>query len=205
MDFKFINRILFSIFFCAITITITIANASNNNNNELIQLLNNIHTMQADFSQFTGDQKTSGSMALERPGKFRWEVSYPNKQLIIINKNKILLYDIDLEQIIKRKIDYKKPGNPVALLSDSTQTLEQNFTITKLKKSGEFELKPKKKNSDYKWIKMYFVSGQLKSMYIFDNLDQKSEIHFSNIVFNSKIPDSKFIFVVPKNVDVLDE
>ncbi|MEI8055072.1 MAG: outer membrane lipoprotein carrier protein LolA [bacterium] len=201
MSFKFI---IFFIFFCASTVTI-----ASDDENELVQLLNNIHTMQATFKQLTlrAGQETTGYMVLERPGKFRWEVLHPNKQLIIVNGNKFILYDADLEQVTKRKMDYKKPGNPATLLSGSTETLKQMFRVTKLKKPGNgiwFELKPENKNN-FKWIKMHFIAGQLCTMYVFDNLGQQSEIHFSNIVLNSKIPQSKFVFVVPPKADVLDE
>ena len=121
---------------------------------ELIQLLNNIHTMQATFKQFMVNdagapvgKKTSGQMALVRPGKFRWEATQPSKQLIIVNDNNVMIYDVDLEQVIKRKVDYKQPGNPAMLLSGSTETLKQVFKITKLKKEGGgiwFKLTPKK-------------------------------------------------------------
>ena len=158
-------------------------------------------------------QKTIGLMMLERPGKFRWEVTQPNKQLIIINADKFLLYDIDLVQVTRRKMDYKNFGNPAMLLSGNTQVLQRMFNIVKLQKSGDkiwFELRPKKKNttdqnSNCQWIKMYFVSGKLSAIYILDGLGQKSEINFSGVGLNSKIRQDKFTFVIPPKVDVLDE
>ncbi|CAL7962751.1 Outer-membrane lipoprotein carrier protein [Gammaproteobacteria bacterium] len=215
MNFRFV---VFFIFFC--TNTISIAASIQTADDELTQLLNNIHTMQATFKQFIVNdkgarigQETTGYMALERPGKFRWEVLQPNKQLIIVNGSKFVLYDADLEQVTKRKMNYKKPGNSATLLSGSTETLKQMFKIIKLKKSGGgiwFELKPEKKNnsgqtSDYQWIKMHFIAGRLSAMHVFDSLGQQSEIHFSNVVLNSKISQNKFVFVAPPKVDVLDE
>jgi outer membrane lipoprotein carrier protein len=185
---------------------------------ELSQLLNNIRTMQATFKQFIVSrtntkvgQETIGAMILERPGKFRWEITQPNKQLIIINKNKLLLYDIDLAQVTKRKMDYRKPGNPAMLLSGNTETLKQLFKITKLKSPDRkiwFELKPKSKsatNSGYQWVRICFEQGRLTRMRILDNFDQQSEINFKNIVVNTKISGYKFKFVIPSDVDVVDE
>lgn len=213
MVFKFISSILFCIFFSSVTI----ANASDNN--ELIKLLNNINTMRADFEQLTISlsnnqiiQKTTGSMILKRPGKFRWEISYPNKHLTIINGDQLSLYDIDLEQATKRKMDYKNHVNALALLIDSTEKLNQMFTITKLKTklkdTDEFELKSKNvknANSYYKLISMHFVSKKLKSICISDDLDQEIKINFLNTEFGLKILENKFVFVPPSNVDVLDE
>lgn len=212
MNFRFI---IFSIFLCINTVVTAVSVPIPNADDELIQLLNNIHTMQASFKQFIVNDKgsqigqvTTGSMVLERPGKFRWDVRQPNKQLIIVNGNKFMLYDADLEQVTKRKMNYRKTGNPATLLSGSTETLRQMFKITVLNKSGNdvlFSLKPRKQASDYQWIKMHFVADQLSAMYIFDNLGQQSEIRFTGVVLNSKILQDKFVFVVPKGVDVMDE
>ena len=72
-----------------------INNNIKNNHNELVQLLNACHSMQGTFEQYIINQKkpqkTIGLFALQRPDKLRWEVIRPNKQLIIVNKNKPLL------------------------------------------------------------------------------------------------------------------
>ncbi|HBY55890.1 MAG TPA: outer membrane lipoprotein carrier protein LolA [Coxiellaceae bacterium] len=184
---------------------------------ELAQLLNNTRTMQAKFEQFSINsrgvrvgQKTTGTMMLERPGKFRWEITQPNKQLIIVNKNKTFLYDADLEQVVKRKVDYNNPSNPAMLLSSPVESMTLSFEISKLKKSGQdlwFELKPKtRKNQEagYQWIKIQFINGRLNAMIIADNLDQKSQINFNNIIINLQISPKKFVFTPPPNTDVFD-
>jgi outer membrane lipoprotein carrier protein len=207
MNFKLI---IFSIFFCVGTAAVASPAAD-----ELAQLLNNSHTMQASIKQYMVNdkgvkigQETVGSMALERPGKFRWEITQPNKQLIVINKDNLILYDIDLAQVTKRRVDYKSPKNPAMLLSGNTNAFKQMFEITKLKSVGKgvwFKLQPKGKNSDYKWIKMFFVFGKLSAMYVLDSIGQQNQIHFYNISLNSKLSKNKFEFVVPPKVDVLDE
>jgi len=41
-------------------------------------------------------------------------------------------------------------------------------------------------------------------MVIADNLDQKSQINFNNIVLNVQIPAKMFVFTSPPNTDVFD-
>jgi outer membrane lipoprotein carrier protein len=184
---------------------------------ELARLMNNIHTMQASFEQSLINQhgshigtKTIGKMALERPGKFRWEITQPNNQLLIINKDKMFLYDPDLSQLTKRKVNINQPGNPAMLLSSCVKSLQQSFQILKLKKSGRevwFKLTPKKQKiqeDGYQWIKIGFVDGKLSTMYIFDNLEQTSFISFSRIILNAKIPVEKFRFIPPPNTEVFN-
>lgn len=184
---------------------------------ELIDILNNSHSIQASFEQYlTNNQgkiigeKATGSMALKRPGKFRWDVSYPNKQLIIINNNQSLLYDADLEQVVKHKMDYNNPSNPAMLLSSSTKSLANSFNIVKLKKPGSglwFKLTPKAKSSQevaYRWIAIHFVAGQLTTMHIVDSLEQKTVINFSNILFNPQISPKTFVFNPPPKTEIFN-
>ena len=219
--------LLFTCFFISTQHAIAATTAAD----ELAQLLNNTRTMQAKFEQFSINrsgarmgQKTTGSMMLERPGKFRWEITQPNKQLIIVNKNRTYLYDADLEQVVKRKVDYNNPSNPAMLLSSPVESMKargQVLTIDNdcqsrninvvdcqdLTPSLWFELKPKKQRNQetgYQWIKIHFVNGQLNAMIIADNLDQKSQINFTNVVVNSQIPVKMFIFTPPPNTDVFD-
>lgn len=215
MNLKYRNKIISNtIFFISFCLPILSFAQSSGSEEELLLMLSNIHTMQATFKQFMTNNSsaiTIGRTEIERPGKFRWEITQPNKQLIIIDGKQLLIYDIDLAQVTKRKVDYKNPTNPAMLLSGNANTLKQVFKITKLKQSGAtiwFELKPKNKsnsNNNYQWIRICFIADKLSAMYIFDNFDQQSEIHFANVVINSKISKDKFVLIIPSKVDVVDE
>ena len=180
---------------------------------ELAQLLEKTHTMQADFEQFiisaSGKElgeHTAGKIAIERPGKFRWETSHPTHQLIVANNDYIWNYDADLAQATKGKIDYAQAGNPAMLLSGSSETLRQSFYIFKIAKPGVgiwFELKPKVKNNLYQWIKLHLIEEHLDAIYIMNNLDQNSEIRFENIIINADLPAGIFKFSPPKGTDVI--
>jgi outer membrane lipoprotein carrier protein len=206
------------VFFASLLITSTGSFAANTATDELAALMNNIHTMQATFEQSLVNQdnsrigtKTTGKITLERPGKFRWEIMQPNNQLIIINSNKMILYDPDLSQLTKRKVNLNQPGNPAILLSSPVESLKQSFQITKLTQPKQglwFKLIPKKqKNREktYQWIKIGFIDGKLSTMYIFDNLEQTSVISFGNTAFNAEIPAGKFTFTPPPNTEVFNE
>lgn len=181
---------------------------------ELTQLLGDIATMQANFEQFSVgakkqgmQQKTYGKMYLQRPGKFRWETVKPVKQLLIANGKYVWVYDADLEQVTKRKINYNEAGNPAMLLSGSTEALQDTFKISKLE-SGEnassFYLQPKTANNIYQWIKLNFTDGAITSMVMSDNLGQQSEIDFSNVKINVPLSTSLFKFTPPPGVDVIE-
>src|ERR1700730_12125110 len=77
---------------------------------DLESILTSTKTTQADFSQVLTDTKgnqlqtSNGSMAIERPGKFRWDIKSPMKQLIIADGSFLWIYDTDLEQVTKKKL-----------------------------------------------------------------------------------------------------
>jgi outer membrane lipoprotein carrier protein len=209
---------------------------------EFLRLLNNIHSMRADFTQTTlggssgardnssngsgsagkklaapgkgpvkaVQQKSSGKMALLRPGKFRWEVLQPVKQVIIANGRHIWVYDVDLEQVTKQVFASNQPGNPAQLLSGDSASLRRAFNIVRLHVEAGmevgFELRPSARNSSsYSWIQLFFDhDGRLLHMRMEDNLGQKNQFDFSNLVANGNVPASLFTFVAPPGVDVID-
>ena len=180
-------------------------------NRDLPATLENLHTMQADFVQVVGNksnqkQQSVGSIVLQRPGKFRWEVRDPSPQLIIANDLNILTYDSDLKQLSRQKIDHEQTNNPVVLLSGSIAKLQKDFIIKRVQNAsiGDcFELRPKAHDSMFQKIRLQFVQKKLTSMHIVDNLGQQTDINFSNIKINLPVDRKVFVFVPPKGVDVI--
>jgi outer membrane lipoprotein carrier protein len=183
---------------------------------ELSQLLSGISSMQASFEQFSvnkiGDSKDGqhiyGTMAFSKPGKFRWQTHGDTKQLIIASNDRVWIYDADLEQATKHKIDYHDPSNPAMLLAGDADSLQTTFDISTLKMPGVgkwFELRPKVRNSTYEWIRLHFIDNKLIAMYIADNLGQHSEIRFEKIEINISLASSLFNFTPPKGTDVIND
>jgi outer membrane lipoprotein carrier protein len=183
--------------------------------NMLNQLLKNVQSMQAHFTQTMMDnkdniiQKSQGNMALQRPGQFRWETTSPNAQLVVANGKRLWIYDPDLEQVVVRALSKQAGETPALLLSDSNPTLETDFKVSKENKSNSsltwFLLKPKDTSSLFASIRMGFAGNELREMRLQDHLDHNTIIRFQNTILNKTISSSLFHFVPPKNVDVIDE
>ena len=180
---------------------------------QLANMLANFRSMQADFSQKIIDApqpepEIKGKMALQRPGKFRWQIETPdtNKQLIIADGINIWIYDINLEQVIKEPMNSKYTINPAILLSGSSKELQNNFIITRVntkQKGVWFELKPVKTNAMFQKVQLQFINSQLQSMHIVDNMGVSSSLIFTNIRINQKLNSALFKFTVPAGVDVI--
>lgn len=201
---KFLNqyRFIFFGFLLLFTSSQVLAEAN------LSQLLNNLQTSRADFTQTVMDsrgqilQQISGKMTIQRPGCFRWEVMQPNKQLLIADGQRILFYDIDLQQVTIQKQKTADTDSPAALLSESPKNLTQLFVIHPLMDIQGFTLFPKNKNALFRSITLIFQKDRLHEMRLTDKLDQQTVINFSQVELNPHLSAKTFQFVMPKDQNI---
>lgn len=205
-----LSKSIFTILLSAIAIT-----AHANSTNDLTSLLNGVQSMQANFTQTVYDnhnkavQKSYGVMAMQRPGKFRWDVKKPIPQLIIANQTKLWIYDPDLEQVTIRSLKKAAGETPALLLSNVGNTLETDFTVTELpaKTSGSrwFKLTPKKADNMFASVQMAFTNNQINEMDLQDQLGHTTKILYKNIQTNISLAANLFTFKAGSGVDVIDE
>ncbi|EKD72646.1 MAG: hypothetical protein ACD_45C00620G0002 [uncultured bacterium] len=207
--YPFKNRVL-----CLLFYAFCLSAKASAVSDELVQLLNNTQSMQAEFIQTVTDHKgkvvnqSSGRMAMQRPGKFRWETRKPNPQLIVTNGQRIWIYDPDLEQVTIRVLAHAAGETPALLLSNTNETLEKDFQVQATQVSSAmrwFLLLPKDKGSVFAVIKLGFANNQIKQMQLQDHLDHITQIRFNNVTFNKVLSPSLFTFKIPARVDVIDE
>ncbi len=180
---------------------------------DLTQLLSSFQSMSAGFQQVLYNangrpqQKSTGQMALVRPGKFRWQVFKPSPQLLIANGHYLWIYDPDLSQATQQRLDKTSNNSPASLLSGSIQDLENRFIVTtnnRQKSTGQsFQLKPKNQNDLFKWIELTFNNSKLTDMRLMDNLGSLTDFHFNNVNINPKLSPGLFQFKAPKGVQVV--
>lgn len=180
---------------------------------ELSELLGNITTMQANFSQtvLSGKggvaQQTTGHMYIKRPGLFRWEVLRPSKQFVIADGRKIWLYDVDLEQVTVQKQAAGHSNTPAMLLVGSIPELVKNFRITHAKaknpEQSAFVLKPISGGNLFRQVELRFHQGILQEMRLEDSLGQASVVKFSQVKNNPTFSNKLFHFKPPAGVDVV--
>lgn len=197
------------VFFCCLMGSISAK--AETPNETLTPLIQNMQTMQADFTQKIMGKKerslqdTRGHMAIQRPGKFRWEVSTPIAQLIIANGTRLWVYEKDLEQVTIRRM--KNVGQtPIALLSDKDLALEKDYVVKNPNNDAQnFLLIPKNKENMYESIRLSFKDKYVQQMELTDRLGHRTVIRFKNVTLNKPLSASLFNFHTPAHVDVIDE
>lgn len=188
---------------------------ANNVTSNLSSLLQSVHSMQANFTQTIYDDhgrvvlKSYGEMALERPGKFRWQVARPVPQLIIANASRMWIYDPDLKQLTIRSLKDIAGEVPALLLSHPNAVLNRGFIVKTLQKGPTgwqwFALVPRHRDGMFSLVKLGFMNGQLRTMWLQDQLGHSTSIQFEHIKANHTLPSDMFSFKQKRNVDVIDE
>lgn len=177
------------------------------------QFLNGLQGLQAQFQQTLTDSKgvvtneSSGTLAIHRPNRFRWDYQAPNEQLIVSDGARIWLYDKDLEQVTVRRVDESLSATPAMLLSGEG-TLADNFKAAQSQQEGAVQwvnLEPKRNDTDFKWVRLGFAGDALKFMQLADKLGQTTTLEFSKFERNPPLDPSKFVFNVPPGADVIGD
>lgn len=179
----------------------------------LNDLLSRAQTMTGGFSQMTLSsnganlQETTGTLALKRPGMFRWHTDPPLEQLLVSDGQRIWLYDPDLQQVTIQTMDKRLSHTPALLLSGDVSQLQENFDIEWSKGGSvqDFTLTPKEADSMFDSLRVSFSDGVINDMQMSDPVGQRTNILFRNVELNKPLDDAQFTFDVPDGVDVISE
>lgn len=181
----------------------------------LRQFLETTKLLRADFSQTVlpkngrKPQFSSGSMAIARPHKFRWQIEKPYPQLIVGDGEKVWLHDPELNQVTVKKQGAALAGSPAALLAgEGVAALEKHFA---LKDAGVrdglewLEATPKVADSGFEKVRIGFAGAELRAMELTDSFGQQTSLVFSKVEKNPPLAAATFRFTPPKGADVLGE
>jgi outer membrane lipoprotein carrier protein len=149
---------------------------------------------------------SSGKLAFQKPGKFRWEIEKPYPQLMVGDGQKIWIYDPDLMQVTIKAMDQALGATPAALLAGSRDTLK-NFELSE---AGELEglnwveARPGNQESGFSTVRLGFTpGGELKTMQLFDNFGQTTTVRLRQPKVNPKLAAEHFRFTPPEGVEVI--
>ncbi len=178
---------------------------------DLKSWLRDTRTLKADFAQTSvggiGGGKSQGTMAISRPGKFRWSITKPYTQLIVGDGSRIWLYDPELKQVIVRPSQKALGGTPAALLAgDSEADQRFNFKADGEHAGAEWVIaEPKQSDTGFVRIRIGLAGTELKGMILEDSFGQTTTLVFSNVVRNGDAPASLFRFTPPAGADILKQ
>ncbi len=170
-----------------------------------------ITTLQSRFEQSLMDadgrilEVSSGTLEIQRPGRFRWIYSEPYEQWLVADGLNVWSYDVDLAQVTVKPQAEVLSNTPALLLGGSRDAMDQ------FEHDGVFEdggltwvrLKPVDADSGFSRIELGFSGALLNRMVFFDNLEQTTFVSLYDVTVDEPIDPQQFEFVVPDGVDVV--
>jgi outer membrane lipoprotein carrier protein len=170
-----------------------------------------ITTFSAGFEQVLLDadgevlERTTGTLEISRPGKFRWSYVEPYEQWLIADGINIWSYDVDLAQVTVKPQADALANTPALLLGGAEDALDQFDYEGSYKETVTtwVRLAPKNTESGFMRVELGFIDDVLNRMVFFDNLDQTTLVEFNTLAVNTPIGAERFEFLVPDDVDVV--
>lgn len=172
---------------------------------------NGLHSLQGDFSQTIYDThgnitgRSHGTLALEAPRLFRWQVTGPFKQLIVADGHKVWVYEPDLEQATVRDQGATEAHSPLTVLTNLSQ-LDSDFDASDVGMRDGLEwlhLVSRSADPQFKYAEIGFDATGPRRMLFEDTLGDKTVIEFSGWQRNPALPANTFTFVPPKGTDIV--
>lgn len=209
---NFASTVKYSVALSAVALGFVVPAVSHANTavTNLNKLLSNTKSMTANFEQTTKANGRSkvyrGNMAVQRGNQFRWNITSPAKQLIVVNGSTMWTHDPDLNQATKQSVTSQVGDTPAVLLSGDPAQIAKSFNISQPNPAKNYYLlTPKSGSSEFRDLSISFNGGRPVMMVLNDNLGQTTSIKFSNISMNKKINVSQFNFTPPAGTDVINQ
>ena len=150
-------------------------------------------------------QDAQGIVALDKPGKFRFQYTEPYPQLILADGEYLWIYDEELLQATAKPIAEALGNAPIMLLTN-IRPLDQDFTIKEaLTRDGLnwVELVPLIQDTEFHRIQIGLNEQGIQKMELHDHFSQKTIIEFVGLQMNTELPVEYFKFDAPEDVDVV--
>ncbi len=192
---------------------VTPASAASGARAQLDRFSEDVTNLSASFEQQVfddlGNQRdaASGTLALARPNRFRWDYLEPEEQRIVADGDNIWVYDVELEQVSVRPQSFDEQQSPLAVLLD-LKSLDQQFASEDRGANDGAQwlrLTPKSEDAEFAHVDLGFRENQLQRMVMVDIVGQRTEIVFDGWKRNSTLAPGTFFFEPPPGVDVVGD
>lgn len=186
--------------------------ADEDNGRRLVDdFVQNVETLQGAFEQALLDadgqliEKTSGTLEIQRPGRFRWSYTEPYEQWLVADGLNIWSYDVDLEQVTVKPQADALANTPAVLLGGSDEALDQfEYRGSYVEKDTTWvRLVPVNTDSGFMRVELGFMGEALHRMVFYDNLEQTTLVSLYEVAINDPIDAGRFRFDIPDGVDVV--
>jgi outer membrane lipoprotein carrier protein len=178
-----------------------------------------IRDFRADFThEYAGGvlgRKTveRGEVVIRKPGRMRWTYTTPERKVFVSDGVKLYSYVPADRQVYVATVPDGEQASTPALFLAGQGNLTRDFTLTAVPAPKELagtvalELTPRKPEREYESLVLVVdrESLQWRRLVTRDRQGGTSTFSFTNLRENTGVPDSEFVFKIPRGVDVITE
>ena len=178
---------------------------------QLLSFVSKVSAATGQFSQYTvGPQgqtkpKQTGDFSFQRPGRFKWDVLAPYKQLVLSDGKTLFQFDPDLNQVTTRPVSQAIGSSPAAILFGSGD-LERVFDIESLPDNDGFawlRAKPKSAEAGFVHADIGFAHGLPGRIVLLDAFGQVTRVDLLDLKQNPPLSAETFQFLAPAGADIV--
>lgn len=199
------------ILFLFIISSLIFAQSANDVLKKIQNKFNSINNFTANFSQnyfnVKGNDvgKTNGKFSYKRKNKFIVDLK---SQLIISDGQTIWNNDKRFNRVVISNLsDDPTSFSLEQFIFDYPPLCKSRVVKDEIVTSGEFliEMVPKDQDLQFKIVKIWVsADGMVNKLEIVDRGEMRYAFQFSEIKINQDLPDTKFTFITPKGIQVID-
>lgn len=158
-------------------------------------------------------ERSQGQVVFKKPGKMRWDYALPNGKVIVAGGDTLQIFEPGQQgepnQLLVRDMEGAQLPSAMAFLT-GTGRLEEDFSFRLLDVDHKvypdgavLELRPKKPTPHYDRIVFYVSAaaktrGLVQRLVIIDGNGNRNRFDFTDLQFNSAVPEERFQFSPPK-------
>ena len=155
-----------------------------------------------------------GRLLIKKPGKMRWEYTWPEQKLFVSDGVKIYSYIAQDKQVIISTVPQDDSAATPALFLAGKGNLTRDFTASfgdlpagSVPGTIALKLVPKTPQPDYDWLVLLVdpATLSLRGLVTTDAQGGTSAISFENLKENVGLSDKFFTFTIPRGVDVVTD
>jgi outer membrane lipoprotein carrier protein len=169
----------------------------------------------ADFTQtYVGGtlrQKArgSGTVAIKKPGKMRWDYTSPEKKLFISDGRTFFMHFPADKQVMRNPVPEQDEATSAILFLMGKGDIVRDFNIRYGEGGDEssyvLRLDPRKRQAEYDWLQVTVDRDtlQIRELAWGDDQGGRNSIAFSNFKENAGLADKLFEFTIPRGTEVI--
>lgn len=169
-------------------------------------------TQEATVKALNKVQRAQGDVWFKKPGKMRWNYSRPTKDEIVSDGITIWFYNEEEKQVIESPlsevIDTPTTTTLISGLGNLKNLFDARFSKNSPAKENNntyfIDLLPKENSEEYSIVTVAVDKDSMlvNTIYLYDPFGNLTTVKLNDMQINNGIPDSLFIFKVPKEAEI---